>query len=347
LDEGWRLEYKFFHATASARKKRNNITSLSNSNGELINDQNGMCNIAKDYFDQLFKQGLHDEEVVTNLMQGRVTLEDNQRLTNDFVIEEFKEALFSMHSDKAPEPDGLNPAFYKRFWELCGREIYDTSLMWLQRGSFPEHMNDTNIVLIPKVDKPTSMKDLRRISLCNVVYRIISKVLANRLKPLLNRYISVEQSAFIPDRSILDNGMVAMETIHHMKCKVKGKVGEVALKIDISKAYGRVEWRYLLNVMRKMGFCEKWLNWIIMCLNSVQYSILINGESVGPINSGRGLRQGDPLSPYLFILCAEGLTTLIKKYEGRGDIHGIKVCLGAPSLSHLLFADDCFLFFQG
>jgi hypothetical protein len=179
-----------------------------------------------------------------------------------------------------------------------------------------------------------------------VLYKIISKVLANRLKPLLNRYISVEQSAFVADRSILDNVMVAMETMHHMKCKTKGKIGEVALKINISKAYDRVDWSYLMNVMRKMGFCEKWVKWIQMCLVSVQYTVTVNEERVGPIIPGRGLRQGDPLSPYLFILCAEGLTSLIKKYEGRGDIHGVKVCRGAPSLSHLLFADDCFLFFR-
>jgi hypothetical protein len=337
---------KFFHAIASARKKRNNIAKLMNNNGDVIQDQDGICTIAKEYFDHLFTQGTHADEEVTSLMHNRVTSEDNISLTKDFVIEEFKEALFSMHSDKAPGPDGLNPGFYKRFWDLCGKEIYNTSMQWLRRGRFPEHLNDTNIVLIPKVDNPTSMKDLRPISLCNVLYKILSKVLANRLKPLLNRYISAEQSAFIADRSILDNVMVAMETIHHMKCKVKGKVGEVALKIDISKAYDRVEWRYLLNVMRKMGFCEKWVKWINMCLDSIQYSVSVNGESVGPITPGRGLRQGDPLSPYLFILCAEGLTTLIKKSEGRGDIHGVKVCRGAPSLSHLLFADDCFLFFR-
>ncbi|GAU29295.1 hypothetical protein TSUD_226660 [Trifolium subterraneum] len=196
---------KYFHATASsARKKRNNIQKLMNHDGDMIQDQNGMCIIAKEYFDQLFKQGVHDDEVVTRLLHRRVTSEDNHSLTKDFVLEEFKEALFSMHSDKAPGPDGLNPAFYKRFWDLC-------------------------------VDNPTSMKDLRPISLCNVLYKVLSKVLANRLKPLLNRYIFVEQSAFFADRSILDNVMVAMETIHHMKCKVKGKIGEVALKIDISK----------------------------------------------------------------------------------------------------------------
>jgi hypothetical protein len=131
-----------------------------------------------------------------------------------------------------------------------------------------------------------------------------------------------------------------------MKCKVKGKVGEVALKIDISKAYYRVDWRYLLNILRKMGFCEKWVKWIHMWVESIQYFILVNGEGVGPVVPGRGIWQGDPLSPHLFILCVEGLTTLIKKYEGRGNVHGVKVCRGAHSLSQLLFADDCFLFFR-
>ncbi|KAK2382439.1 hypothetical protein QL285_069974 [Trifolium repens] len=137
-----------------------------------------------------------------------------------------------------------------------------------------------------------------------------------------------------------------METIHHMKCKVKGKVGKVALKIDISEAYDRVDWRYLIKIMHKMGFCDKWVKWIQMCLASIHYSVMVNEESVGPIMPERGLRQGDPLSAFLFILCAEGLTSLIKKYENKGDIHGVKVCRGAPSLSHILFADDCFLFFR-
>jgi hypothetical protein len=249
-----------------------------------------MCNVALDYFANLFTQSTSDNEEVTSLLSGRVTADDNESLTKDFLIDEFKDALFSMHSDKAPGPDGLNPAFYKRFWELCGGELYNTSVQWLQRGRFLEQLNKTNIVLIPKIDNPTSMKDLRPISLCNVLYKIISKVLANRLKPLLNRYISVEQSAFVADRSILDNVMVAMETMHHMKCKTKGKIGEVALKIDISKAYDRVDWSYLMNVMRKMGFCEKWVKWIQMCLVSVQYTVTVNEERVGPIIPGRGLR---------------------------------------------------------
>jgi len=261
-----------------------------------------------------------------------------------FNISEFKKALFSMHSDKAPGPDGLNPAFFKRFWHLCGVEIFHAAMNWLNNGEFPSQMMNTNIALIPKKDNPETMRDLRPISLCNVIYKIISKVLANRLKPLLQNCISQEQSVFVENRSIIDNVMAAHEIIHHMKCKRKGKVGEVALKIDISKAYDRVEWEYAKRVMRRMGFHDRWINWMTMCMESVNYQVLINGEKVGPIVPKRGLRQGDPLSPSLFILCAEGLSALLKRTEARGDIHGVKVCRGASLLTHLLFADDCFLF---
>lgn len=99
-------------------------------------------------------------------------------------------------------------------------------------------------------------------------------------------------------------------------------------------------------MMEKMGFCDRWVRWIMLCVSSVSYSVLVNDDSVGPIVPGRGLREGDPLSPYLFLICAQGLTCLIKRAEGRGDIHGIQICQGAPSVSHLLFADDSFLFFR-
>jgi hypothetical protein len=249
-----------------------------------------------------------------------------------------------MNSDKAPGPDGLNPAFFKRFWSLCGMELFHAGTAWLEQGSIPEQIMATNIVLIPKKENPESMRDLRPISLCNVLYKIISKVLANTLKPLLPLCISHEQSAFVEHRSIVDNVMIATEIIHHMKCKTRGKMGEVALKIDISKAYDRVDWNYVKKIMAKMGFHDQWVRWMSMCMESVHYQVLVNGESVGPIRPKRGLRQGDPLSPYLFIMCAEGLSGLIKKSEARGEIHGIKVCRGAPLLTHLLFADDCFLF---
>jgi len=300
--------------------------------------------VAQSYFTGLF--GNEQNMMITTLeyISPSVSDEDNSNLLALFQISEFKKALFSMHNDKSPDPDGLNPAFYKRFWRLCRMELFHAGVTWLQNGNFPTQVTYTNIVLIPKKDNPESMRDLRPISLCNVIYKVISKVLANRLKPFLSKCISQEQSAFVGGRSITDNVMVAYEIVHHMKCKRKGKMGEVALKIDISKAYDRVDWNYVKSVMRRMGFHDKWVEWMSMCMESVNYQVLVNGERVGPITPKRGLRQGDPLSPYLFIICAEGLSALLKKSEASGDIHGVKVCRGAPILTHLLFVDDCFLF---
>jgi len=138
--------------------------------------------------------------------------------------------------------------------------------------------------------------------------------------------------------------LFSLEISHHMKCKVNGKVGELALKIDINKAFDQVDWNYLLSVMIKMGFHKKWVDYIKLCLEFVQYLVMVNGDFIGPISLGRGLRQGNPLLSYLFIIYTESLSCLLKKYESKGELHGIKVCIGAPTLSHLLFADNCFLF---
>jgi hypothetical protein len=335
---------RFFHAMASSRRRHNDVTKLQNNEGVVVQAQHKICEVAKEYFESLFASERRETHHMFNHIIPSITDEDNHALTAPFQIHEFKKALFSMHYDKAPGPDGLNPAFYKRFWGLCGVEIFHAGVAWLESGRFPTQVSSTNIVLVPKKDNPESMRDLRPISLCNVLYKIISKVLANRLKPFLTKCISQEQSAFVENRSIMDNVMVAYEIIHHMKCKKKGKIGEVALKIDISKAYDRVDWNYVKCVMRRMGFHDRWVNWMSMCMENVHYQVLVNGERVGPIDPKRGLRQGDPLSPYLFIMCTEGLSALLRRSEARGELHGIKVCRGAPILSHLLFADDCFLF---
>lgn len=131
-----------------------------------------------------------------------------------------------------------------------------------------------------------------------------------------------------------------------MRNKRKGKKGDVALKIDISKAYDRVDWRYLNEVLIKMGFSDKCVAWMRMCVESVSYNFAVNDNIVGPIIPGRGLRQGDPLSPYLFILCAEGLSSLLRGENRRGTLHGCRVGGRAPSISHLFFADDSLLFCQ-
>lgn len=149
--------------------------------------------------------------------------------------------------------------------------------------------------------------------------------------------MSEEQSTFVPGRSIIDNALIAIELIHYLKCKKKGALGDVALKLDISKAYERVSWEYLQEIMLKLGFDLKWVKWILMFDSSVHYSVMMNSDEAGCVSPGRGLRQGDPLSPYLYILCTEGLSFWIKIDKGRGQLHGTKLCMRALIITHLFF----------
>ena len=187
-------------------------------------------------------------------------------------------------------------------------------------------------------------RSFRPISLCNVIYKLISKTLANRLKTFLPFIISENQSAFTSDRLITDNVLVAFELMHFLNHETAGKEGIMAAKLDMSKAFDRVERCFLKRVMEKLGFCSKWVNLIMQCISSVSYSVIINGVAYGSIKPSKGLHQGDPLSPSLFLLCAEGLSIIIHKAVRNHSFTGIFICRSSPSVTHLFFADDIILF---
>ena len=205
-------------------------------------------------------------------------------------------------------------------------------------------INKTNIALVPKVKHPTRMKEFRPISLSNVVYKLISKTLANWLKSILPQIISKNQSAFLSERLITNNVLVAFELMHYLDHKKEGKESFMAVKLDMSKAYDRVEWNFVEGVMKRLGFHEKWVGWIMKCVTTVSYFILINGEAHGCIVPSRGLRQGDPLSSYLFLLCTEAFSTLIADANNSHELNRISICRGCPKVTHLFFADDNLLF---
>ena len=165
----------------------------------------------------------------------------HQILSSDFIVDKIKAALFQMGPTKAPRPDAMNALFYQKFWHVVGDNVVFAMLDYLNYGVMLPDINHTIIVLIPKVKNPEKMFDFQLISLCNVSYKIISKVLANRLKQILLTIISPIQSAFVPGRLITDNILVAYETLHTMHSRKKGKKGLLALKLDISKVYDWVE----------------------------------------------------------------------------------------------------------
>lgn len=151
-------------------------------------------------------------------------------------------------------------------------------------------LNETIITLIPKVDAPLNLTQYRPISLCNVLYRILAKVLANRLKQVTSTCISPAQSAFVPGRQILDSVIIAHELIHALKNKRKGKNGFLILKLDMSTAFDRVEWQFLGRMMMSMGFCPTWINWILNCISTTSYSFNLNGQKIGRVLPQRGIR---------------------------------------------------------
>ena len=272
----------------------------------------------------------------------RVTQEMNEALTRPFT-EEVKRALFMMAPNKSPGPDGFTAGFYQYHWNALGPSVTRAVLNFLNGGGALDGLNNTTIVLIPKVKNPQDIRQFRPISLCNVIYKLCSKVIANRMKGFLDEIISEEQSAFVPGRLITDNVLVAYECTHYLKRK-KGKTGACAIKLDMAKAYNRVEWDYLEGIMLKLGFAEAFVDRIMRCVTSVSFSVRVNGKLTYIFNPSRGIRQGDPISPYLFLLCAEGFSCLLKSI---GPVHlsrGIRVGVHAPWISHLLFADDCIIF---
>jgi exonuclease III len=335
---------KFFHQKATQRRRTNTITGLLDSLDIWQEDTQVIGRIIENYFSQMFTSATQCQtEITTETLDQVVTPLHNQTLLSPYTAEEIKKAVFQMHPSKSPGPDGMSCFFFQKYWHILGDNITQAVLSFLSSGHLLKKINYTHIVLIPKIKNPQQVSDYRPISLCNVLYKIVSKVLANRLQQVLPSVISDSQSAFIPGRLITDNVAVAFELLHSMKQKRTGITGQMAMKLDMSKAYDRVEWKFLRAAMLKLGFASRWVELIMECVTTPTYSILINGIPQGFIKPSRGIRQGDPLSPYLFLLCAEGLSGLLRKAERENKIHGVAASRYGPKISHLLFADDSLL----
>ena len=191
-----------------------------------------------------------------------------------------------------------------------GKNIIKVVTSFFQSGRLHCAANYTLIALIPKVPNPTYVTQFRPISLCNVVYKIITKLLVSKIKlPLLHKLVSPCQFAFIPNRWIVENEVIVQEMLHNFRQR-KIKEGMMAIKLDFQKAYDRVNWNFLEAVLLKFGFMEVFVKWIMECVSTVSFLLLINRGTFEYFNPSKGLRQGDPLSPYLFILCQDVLSRM-------------------------------------
>nr|GEU53840.1 putative RNA-directed DNA polymerase, eukaryota [Tanacetum cinerariifolium] len=269
--------------------KLNNIEAMDMiQKSRLKRDIEGYEN--SKFFHSLIKQKRRGNSINGISFEGAWVTDPNQIKVD---------VMWNCGSDKAPGPDGFTFAFVKRYWELLKTDIHDFVDSCLISKKMPPGSNSSFITLISKVSNPVHTNDFRPISLINIHYKIIAKVLANRLSKVIDKIISHEQTAFIAGRQILDGPLVLCEDIDRYK---KRKKMMLLFKINFEKAFHLVSF-----MLCNLGFNSTWRGWIKACLESSRTSILINGSPTSEFNVRRGLRQGDPLSSFLFIIIMEGL----------------------------------------
>ncbi|GKD84506.1 putative RNA-directed DNA polymerase, eukaryota, reverse transcriptase zinc-binding domain protein [Tanacetum coccineum] len=267
-------------------------------------------------------------------------------MVRDVTDDEIKSVMFSMGDDRAPGHDGFTAAFFKKAWDVVGGDITCAIRdFFFSNGKLLKELNHTIISLIPKVTTPARINDYRPISCCNVLYKCISKIIANRVKEGLGDIFSINQSAFVPGHRISNNILLTQELMRNYHRR-RGPL-RCAFKVDIQKAYDTVDWNFLETILVGFGFHPKMVQWIMVCVSGASYSISVNGNVHGWFKGKHGLRQGDPLSPYLFTLFMEILTLLLQRKVRNSDEFQYHHLCEQERIINLCFTDDLFLFARG
>ncbi|KAL2237250.1 UNVERIFIED_CONTAM: hypothetical protein Sindi_0916700 [Sesamum indicum] len=330
-----KLEQIMLQQRAKIRAMRR-ILQINDENGNTHLDQEEVAHEFVSYYQNLLggirRRWTVDIRYLRPWARHCITDEDANHLLLPFSPDDVKQAVFAIAEDKAPGPDGYSSGFFKAAWPVVGEEVTKVVLDFFSTGKLLKQINSMILALIPKVHTPISVNDFRPISCCNVLYKIIVTLLVQRISVLLDKIVSPCQTTFIPGRSIGDNIICTPP-----RC---------ALKVDIRKAYDTVEWDFLLAVLQLFGFPPMFTRWIEECVSTTSFSIGLNGKPHGFFSGARGLRQGDPLSPYLFVLVMEALHLgFLQRIEQ--DMQFTYHCKCESSkVFQLGFADDLLLFYR-
>ncbi|GKV45492.1 hypothetical protein SLEP1_g52564 [Rubroshorea leprosula] len=303
---------KFYHRSVKGRWRRNEINSIQ-INGEQFRGVSEIREGVVKYFKGLFTEEEWQRPKLDGINFRQLADKDNDFLMAKFTEEEIQNVVWDCDSTKSPGLDGFNFRFIKTMWEEIKQGVIGFVLEFHEHGKIVRGSNSSFITLIPKVENPQRIEEYRPISLIGVIYKILAKLLANRL------------------RKVIDEAK-------------RKRIKSFLFKVDFEKAYDKVSWDFVDYMLMRTGFTAKWRKWIKECLQSSMISILVNGSPTKQFSVNKGIRQGDPLSPFLFLLVVEGLNGLMQLAVDKDLFKGVRIGNGNVAVSHLQFADDTLFF---
>ncbi|RVW16207.1 Transposon TX1 uncharacterized 149 kDa protein [Vitis vinifera] len=312
----------FFHKVANGRRNRKFIKVLENERALMLNNSESIKEEILRYFEKLYASPSEEPWRVEGLDWSPISGESASRLESPFTEEEISKAIFQLDRDKAPGPDDFTIAVFQDCWEVIKEDLVRVFAKFHRSGIINQSTNASFIVLLPKKSMSKKISYYIPISLITSLYKIIVKVLARHLREVLHKTIHSTQGAFVQGRQILDAVLIANEIVNE-----KRRSGEegVVFKIDFEKAYDHVSWGFLDHVLEMKGFSPRWRKWMRGCLSSISFAVLVNGNAKGWVKASRGLRQGDPLSPFLFTLVVDVLSRMLLRAEERNVLEGFRV----------------------
>ncbi|GJS77073.1 RNA-directed DNA polymerase, eukaryota [Tanacetum coccineum] len=325
----------FYHGVLNKKRSQLNIRGIL-VDGTWVDNPQRVKNEFLHHFSKRFDKPAANRASLVMNFSKILSCDQQVELELEVSKDEVKRAVWDCGTDKAPGPDGFTFGFYRRFWKVIENDVFDAVNHFFTYGDIPKGCNSSFIALIPKIPDANVVKDFRPISLIGSLYKIIAKILANRLVVVLGDIVNEVQSAFIADRQILDGPFILNEVLQWCKSKKKQSL---IFKVDFEKAYDSVRWDFLDEVLKKFGFGDKWCTWIQSCLRSSRGSIIINGSPTAEFQFHKGLKQGDPLSPFLFILIMESLHLSFQRVVDARMFKGITLS-SSLMLSHMFYADD-------